>query len=173
MKLKDKGSLVVYNVPQEVGQKLVAAGLATEVVAPVEPVRYANVTWQVVDGAKVGDFLYPPEIKAFCSGCGNPQWQSSNKGTAHLSMKYRHCGRLEEVPTHIAEQYLKRWTAYISLSKKKITKVAPPPPLTSANDNQRDAAWMRTMNENGPIYKTREQLIAEALTTAAAAKGKA
>jgi hypothetical protein len=131
MKLRDKGSLVVYNVPQEVGQKLVAAGLAVEVVAPVEPVRNANVTWQVVDGAKVGDFLYPPEIKAFCSGCGNPQWQSSNKGTAHLTMKYRHCGRLEEVPAHIAEEYLKRWTAYISRSRRKTVAL----PALTKNDS--------------------------------------
>jgi hypothetical protein len=157
MKLKDKGSLVVYNVPQEVGQKLVAAGLAVEVVAPPEPVAYySDVTWQVRDGSRVGNFLYPPEIYAYCSRCSAKVWHGSPKGTAHLTMQFRHCGRPEEVPANITEEYAKRWIAYVSLSRKKNATL--PPPLTSREiDRARDAAVMKAAG-----YKTREQLILEA-----------
>jgi hypothetical protein len=166
MKLKDKGSLVVYNVPQEVGQKLVAAGLAVEVVAASAPeLAYAEILWQVRDGAKVEDFLYPPEIFAKCSRCGNPTWQSSQKGTAHQTMQYRHCGgRVEEVPEHIAQEYTKRWAAYISLSKKK--KVVLPALTSREIDRARDALVMKDAG-----YKTREELILEARLSVPARKG--
>jgi hypothetical protein len=128
MKLKDKGSLVVYNVPQEVGQKLVASGLALEVVSAEKPPASVRMFWAVRDGAKVGDFLYPCGIFAKCSHCGVQSYQESTKGTAHETMKFRHAagcasvtvpGIPEPVPAHIAEAYKTRWAKYISLSRNK------------------------------------------------------
>ena len=163
MKLKDKGSLVVYNVPQEVGQKLVAAGLADEVVAaPAPEPAYAEILWRVQDGAKVGDFLYPPEIFAMCSKCGNQIWKSSQQGTAHLTIQFRHragCpsvtvpGVVEQIPEHIVKEYQARWSKYQSLSKKKIV----PPPLTTTNTADLDRRLMKAAG-----HKTREELILEA-----------
>jgi len=127
MKLRDKGSSVVYNVPQEVGQKLVASGLAVEVAEQVAAKKFVAMTWRVQDGPREGDFQHPPQIYARCSEC-EPAWQSSRIGIAHQMIKYRHrfaCpaapipGIAEVVPQHIVEEYLKKWTAYISRSRRK------------------------------------------------------
>jgi hypothetical protein len=171
MKLKHKGSLVVYNVPQEVGQKLVAAGLADEVVEKVIPPPAYGITWAVRDGARVEDFVYPPQIYAKCSVCAFPHWQESTKGTAHLTMQYRHkpgCaavavpGTVEQVPAHIAAEYEKRWAKYLSLSRNKKVVL---PALTSTNTAEQDRGLMAAAG-----LKSREELILEAKKLAARAK---
>lgn len=124
MKLRDKGSLVVYNVPSGVGRKLVASGIAVEVAETAPVTRYAEMSWKVLDGPHEGDYQNPPEIKASCSGCGTPLWQSSRKGTAHQTLNFLHqagCARVgfkETVPQHIIDEYLRRWTAYKALSRR-------------------------------------------------------
>ena len=163
MKIKYVNSGLEEHVSNEIGKFAVKAGIAIEVVAAEKPPAYAEVTWAVRDGAQVGDYLYPPEIFARCSLCGTPMWQSSQKGTAHLTMQYRHCGNRwpEQVPEHIAQEYLKRWKAYQTLSRNRKA-----PALTSTNSAERDRQLMKAAG-----YKTREELILEAVKLAPAKKG--
>ena len=168
MLLRNKGSQETYHVPTGVGKAMIHAGFAEEVVPPVtKPVP--NTTWAVRDGARVEDFVYPPVIYAKCSHCGKSEWQSSQKGTAHLTMRYRHLagcagvvipGVPEQVPDHIAQEYMKRWTAYQSLSRNRKA-----PALTSMNSAERDRRLMKAAG-----YKTREELILEAVKLAPAKK---
>lgn len=158
MLLRNKGSQETYHVPTGVGKAMIHAGFAEEVVPPVKK-AVPNSTWAVRDGARVEDFQYPPEIYVRCSNCGNPLWQSSNKGTAHLTVEYRHCGVAEKCPAEITEEYLRRWAAYKRLSRKA-------PPITSTSSAERDRHLMKAVG-----YKTREELILEAVKLAPVKKG--
>jgi hypothetical protein len=171
MKIKYVNSGLEEHVSNEIGKFAVKAGIAIEVVAPQKPPAYAEVTWAVRDGAKAGDFLYPPCIYAKCSRCATQTWQESNKGTAHLTIQYRHTagcagaaipGVPEQVPAHIAEEYTKRWAVYIRLSRKKKVVL---PALTSTNTAELDRRLMAAAGQ-----KTREELILEAKKLAATAK---
>jgi hypothetical protein len=122
MLLRNKGSQETYHVPTGVGKAMIHAGFAEEVVPPVKkPVP--NATWAVRDGARVGDFQYPPCIYAGCSTCGTTSWMESAKGTAHLTQVFRHCLIVENVPLNIAKEYERRFAEYKSRFR---TKKSPP-----------------------------------------------
>lgn len=127
MQIKYLNNGLVKHVKNEIGLEMVAAGLAAEIpLAPAAPRVAAVVTWKVLDGPREGDFQHGPEIYAGCSTCSKRTWQGSRKGTAHQSIQFRHApgncvavpGTVEPVPQHIVDEYLRRWTAYKSLSRR-------------------------------------------------------
>lgn len=111
MQLRDKGNLQTYHVLREVGEKIVAAGLADEVkeVQPKKP--QPNLTFYVQRGARPegpGGAEYPPLLRWSCRGCGIGQgcYTESWKGTAHETTVVRHCGLVEKCPPDVAKEYL-------------------------------------------------------------------
>jgi hypothetical protein len=137
VKIKYLATGVEEHVSNEIGNFAVKAGIAEQVFPDWKPLPVPQMYWAVRDGARVGDYLYAPSIQVKCPGCGQHTWHSSDKGTAHLTLEFRHLGGCnamgvpEQVPAHIAEEYVKRWTAYAALSKKG--KPAAPPAITKNN----------------------------------------
>ena len=156
MKLRDKGSAITYHVPQEVGAKLVAAGLADEVKEWQPKPKPSGFKWWTQPGAKVEEFEYPPYIcHSSCGLCSQGNgFVESWQGTAHETAVIRHCGKVERVPADVAAEYLKLFAAW----RAKNRYTAPPVEPISASSPLSDI--------RAAGLKTREELIAEATGSA-------
>jgi hypothetical protein len=122
MKLQDKGSTVVYDVPKAVGQKLVASGLATEVVDTPKPSqshqelpKFADINrgFSAREGHRLGDYQYPPRI---CFGCPTCR-QSGYVSNVTDKFVFRHCGRADAIPNPVREDYDRLVRAYRARSR--------------------------------------------------------
>lgn len=148
MKLRDNGSTVVYDVPQAVGQKLVASGLATEVVDS-KPLEYQEPpTFAAREGHVLGDYQYPPRI---CFGCGTCK-SGGYVSNVTDKFRFRHCGRVDEIPLDVREGYNTLVRAYKARSRGK--EYREPTGLVDSRVIDKQLAAVRGV-------KSREELIAE------------
>src|SRR5438309_2118075 len=105
MQLRDLGSQKTYHVPTEVGQKLVAAGLAEVVPSEARAEQPAHIfDWSTSLGARIDDYQDSPVIRRRCRACGQIDITSSFKGTADAAVF--HFGK-QECPAAVSAQYQK------------------------------------------------------------------
>jgi hypothetical protein len=132
MQLRDKGSDKTYHVPSPIGQKLVAAGLADEVISEVKAAQPVHkLKWVAKRGVRIEDYEPPPVVFWICEAwdasgkpfdCGEKGYTESHKGTAHQTV-IRHCGGVETCPRDVAETYLRLFNEWKSKSKKADPKI--------------------------------------------------
>ncbi len=144
------------HVTQNVGQTLIAAGLAKEVKPTVEKPK-PNTKFTPVMPKPIGDYQPPPGIMYSTVCCGSRGVCESERGTAHLSLVVRHCGVAEQVPDEVAAQYLELFNQWKSRARK------PQLPKISASDT-------RFIRQFG--MKTKDELITEAQAELILAKRK-
>ncbi|MGB9430830.1 MAG: hypothetical protein WBQ89_01185 [Candidatus Acidiferrum sp.] len=102
MRLQDKGSTAVYNVPQAIGQKLVAAGLAVEVPDTPKPIQAEPTAFDARPGQRLGDYEYPPRVFYSCPVCKSAGYVQNVTD----NFVFRHCaGRADKIPNTIREDY--------------------------------------------------------------------
>ena len=103
MRLQDKGSIAVYNVPQAVGQKLVAAGLAVEVPDTPKSIQAADpAVFEARRGQRLGDYEYPPRVFYSCPVCKSAGYVQNVTN----NFVFRHCaGRADKIPNTVREDY--------------------------------------------------------------------
>jgi hypothetical protein len=119
MKLRDLGSNKTYDTPSEIGRKLVAAGLAEEVISDARAARPAHeIQFGVHDGPLTDDYQAPPLVTWRCETCGELGYTTSYKGSAHL-MVIRHRGTTAQASEEVAARYGKMFGAWAARSKKK------------------------------------------------------
>jgi hypothetical protein len=154
MKLRNKGSQEVYDVPSGVGKALIVGGLAEEVKAePVRPVPNSN--WRVVDGGFTGDYQAGPAIAVSCSTCGLAVGMRGP--SCYKTQKFSHCGIFELPSQDVVNDFLRRLEAYNKRGKRR-----PPTINGTSNDlylrqQQSVAAGMGlpVRDEAGKVVKTR------------------
>jgi hypothetical protein len=116
MLLRDVGSHTQYHVPIEVGKKLVASGLAVEIVKDQGPFWPRDMKWNVSQPEVNGDYLEYPIIRYRCS-CGAAGFISGP--TAHKTQKIGHCGIQESPCPSVVAQYEEFLKQRAAMSKKK------------------------------------------------------
>jgi hypothetical protein len=107
----------------------VAAGLAEALLAQgyvkIEPEikrPTPNAQWAARPGVREGDYQGPPKLFYSCSACGNLHTTESQKGTAHISAEFRHCGVVDRCPEDVAAKYQELFNEWKSRSRKSNTK---------------------------------------------------
>ena len=121
MLLQPKGNTNVreqFHVPSGIGKALIATGVVEEVVLPAKPVAASVVRWSAFVSAPPYD-MYPPVVSYKCSGCNQSGHQESQRGTAHQTAKFMHCGKTEVCPADVAEKYLTLWNQYAARTRRR------------------------------------------------------
>jgi hypothetical protein len=108
-----------FHVPPGVGKALVAAELAVEIkpLPPSKPVPQTKWSPLRTDGG-----AYPPILHTKCATCGNTSTTESQRGTAHLSARFAHCGVVETCPDDMAELYLalyREWESNLAKNRRR------------------------------------------------------
>jgi hypothetical protein len=110
-----------FHVPSGIGKALILTGVVEEYVAPPKPMQ--AVRWTVNGGGPVRAPGTGPTIHVSCPNCGKSQTQHSDRGTAHETAQFIHCGTIrEKLPEDIADQYKDLWKLYAARSGKKKDK---------------------------------------------------
>lgn len=150
IKLKDGKVEHVENVT---GRALIAAGLASEVVA--EKLKLVpNLQFAARKGQVIGDFRHKPYLYFYCSTCGV---KGTTDGPNTLSHEVRHCGVVEKCPPEVAKTYSAFRAGWESLLKVNRKNAAAAAAAAADLEKQKQDA-------------NRQRLIAEALQTARLAK---
>ena len=110
------GNTPPYDVASGLGQALIQSKVA-KLYEPPRLERSPNTAWLVVDGSRVDDYQYPPEIAFSCSSCGNKG--RSSGPTVEQSQKFSHCGIHEQVPAAIKKEFRTRRDKWNKLYLKK------------------------------------------------------
>jgi hypothetical protein len=133
MKLRNKGSQEIYDVPRSVGEGLIAAGIAVEVQSQTATKPVPRLTWFAQRGPLVGDYEYPPSLHFHCATCDTKGVTESQRGTAHTSTVVRHCGVAETCPEHVADTYKRLFSNWKSKSRKPLRAERVSPAVTDRN----------------------------------------
>jgi hypothetical protein len=118
MLLKPAGSSNVrdqFHVPSGIGKALILTGVVEEVLPTAKPIYPAK--WSANIGAMEGQ--YPPIIRHSCPTCGQSGYTESRFGTAQVTAKFHHCGRIDTCPPEVAENYLALWATYAQRQKRR------------------------------------------------------
>jgi hypothetical protein len=60
-----------------------------------------------------------PVIRHNCPNCGQSGYTESQRGTAHTSAKFSHCGKTETCPAEVANTYLRLWATYVAGTRRR------------------------------------------------------
>src|SRR6267142_2753754 len=101
MQIQYNGGKIAH-VPNDIGRALIDAKLAVEVKPPAKPVP--NTTWEVRQGLNPE---HGPYLAAHCSTCGQNACSGGPKTSQ--TMKFLHCGIVENVPQYVARNYDKQY----------------------------------------------------------------
>ena len=96
------GKTEPYHVAQGVGQALVAAGVAQEVI-PFTPAPTPNTTWAAIEGYRGQDYVEAPVIRYSCASCGTRGEMAGP--TVERTQKFNHCGTAESVPEDVQRRF--------------------------------------------------------------------
>lgn len=119
MKLIPKGCTdvkEVFNVPSGIGKALIMTGTVEEYIPPapvIQPTR-----WLVINGGAAGE--YAPFLKAACPECNHEEIVESQVGTAHKTLVFRHCRRIETCPPDIAENYVAAFMHFAKVFRPRL-----------------------------------------------------
>src|SRR5208283_252239 len=100
--VQNSPTLESFHVPPGVGRALIAAGVARQVM-PVVTKPTPQTRWRPL---RAEGGMYPPALHHSCSSCGMNGTTESQRGTAHISARFCHCGVVDTCPEDVAELYL-------------------------------------------------------------------
>src|SRR5712671_5788793 len=92
-----------FDIPNGLGQSLIAAGTHKLFVPVAHLFKPANTTWWVTRGHQLEDVEFSPEIRFRCDTCNSGIGVMS--GPTAQTQKFTHCRIHEDVPQDIQRQY--------------------------------------------------------------------
>jgi len=121
LKLQDKECKhPAFDVAAGLAEALLAQGyvkVESEIKRPTP-----NAQWAARSGIREGDYQHPPVLFYNCSTCGNLHTTESQKGTAHTSAEFRHCGTVDRCSDDVAAKYEELFKEWKSRSRSSNTK---------------------------------------------------
>lgn len=106
----------VFHVPSGIGKALIATGVVEEYIEAAPPIQ--PVQWLVINGGAAGE--YEPYLKVRCPECHKESVTESKVGTAHKTLLFRHCRRVDTCPTDVAERYLAAFNHFAKTFRPKL-----------------------------------------------------